>query len=501
VAALAPAYLPRRPTETVLYGLVRQHLESFLAYTREHYDGGLPRYVEDELRAFLRCGVFSEGFVRAHCDACGHDLLIAFSCKSRTTCPSCAGRRMANTAAAVVDRVLLDVPVRQYVLSLPFDLRRLAAFKADVLTALGRIFVETIFASYRARAKRDGVLGAQCGAINFVQRFGSSLNLNVHFHVVVLDGVFTREPEAGVVFLPAPPPTRDELSQIVRRVQKRAQVWLRRHGHLDERPLEDRSNEAPVQTALDACASIAMAHGQMATLPSEDEPEYDHKSARGKTSVAVDRDGFNLHAGVRIDAGDDAGREKLVRYAARPALSLERLRRLPGGRVAYRLKYARHGRGKHRVMTAMEFMARLSALTPPPRYPLVRYAGVLGPRSAWRKDVVPRPRELQRACEGAARGPGHAAATSPAAWKTGPNDSSKPRAARQVGADTTDGPHALPRSGAPPRDGEPSPPLRPPANGSAAMVAPMAMLAPLVVALAPNILSLRHWDRLLGGVL
>ncbi len=106
VAALAPAYLPRRPTETVLYGLVRQNLEPFLAYAREHYDGGLPRYVENELRAYLKCGLFSEGFVRCHCDACGHDLLVAFSCKSRTVCPSCAGRRMANTAAAVVENVL-----------------------------------------------------------------------------------------------------------------------------------------------------------------------------------------------------------------------------------------------------------------------------------------------------------------------------------------------------------------------------------------------------------
>ncbi len=120
---------------------------------------------------------------------------------------------MANTAAAIVDRVLPDVPVRQYVLSLPYELRRLAAFKADVLTALGRIFVETIFASYRAAAKRTGLKDAQCGAVSFVQRFGSSLNLNVHYHVVVLDGVFTREPEAGVVFHPSPPPTHDELDQ------------------------------------------------------------------------------------------------------------------------------------------------------------------------------------------------------------------------------------------------------------------------------------------------
>jgi len=99
VAALAPPYSPRRPTGTVLYGLVRQHVESFVAHAREHYEGGLPRYIEAELRAYLRCGVFSEGFTRCHCDACGHDLLVAFSCKRRGICPSCAGRRMANTHA------------------------------------------------------------------------------------------------------------------------------------------------------------------------------------------------------------------------------------------------------------------------------------------------------------------------------------------------------------------------------------------------------------------
>jgi hypothetical protein len=495
VAALAPAYLPRRPPETVLYGLVRQHLETFLAYARDNYEGGLPRYVEDELRAYLNCGVFSEGFVRARCDACGHDLLVAFSCKSRTTCPSCAGRRMANTAAAVVDRVLPDVPVRQYVLSLPFELRRLAAGKADVLTALGRIFVETIFASYRARAKREGILGAQCGAINFVQRFGSSLNLNVHFHVVVLDGVFSREPHAGALFRAAPPPRREELDQIVRCAQKRAEAWLRRHGYLDERPVEDRSDEPPVQTALDACVSVAMARGQMATLSKEDEPANDQRFAPGKTSVAVERDGFNLHAGVRIGAGDDAGRERLCRYAARPALSLERLRRLPGGRVAYRVKYVRHGSGKHRVMTAMELMARLSALIPPPRYPLVRYAGVLGPRSAWRKLIVPRPRDREQVCERPARGAGGPAVGSAAASTTGANVVTRPDA-----APTTDGHSGLgarvPSRQAPsPLAGAAGHP--PPASGSADVVT----LAPLVTALAPNTIAVRHWDRLLGGML
>ena len=55
---------------------------------------------------------------------------------------------MANTAAHLVDRVPPDVPVRQYVLSLPFELRALAAFKPEVLRAIARLFVESIFGLY-----------------------------------------------------------------------------------------------------------------------------------------------------------------------------------------------------------------------------------------------------------------------------------------------------------------------------------------------------------------
>jgi hypothetical protein len=335
VAVLAPAYLPRRPTETVLYCAVRENLETFLAHARETYERPVPRYVEQELRAFLRCGVFSHGFVRAHCDDCGHDLLVAFSCKSRTACPSCAGRRMANTGAAIVDRVLPDVPLRQFVLSLPCELRKLAALRADVLTALGRIVVDTVLASYAARAERDGVLDGRCGAINFVQRFGSSVNLHVHFHVAVLDGVFVRNEQGIVLFHAAAKPTEHELVRIVLRVQRRATAWLRRHGHLDHRPPEGCSTDPPVQSAIDACASVAMGRGQVAALRNIEDPEEGHPSHPGKSAAAVERDGFNLHAGVRIEAGDEAGREKLCRYSARPPLSLERLRRLSGGRLAY----------------------------------------------------------------------------------------------------------------------------------------------------------------------
>jgi len=76
---------------------------------------------------------------------------------------------------------------------------------------------------------------------------------------------------------------------------------------------------------------------------------------------AVEHHGFNVEASVHIDGDDDIGRERLCRYGARPPLSLDRLRHLPGGRLAYRVKNAGRGRSKARIMTPLELLARLSA--------------------------------------------------------------------------------------------------------------------------------------------
>lgn len=56
------------------------------------------------------------------------------------------------------------------------------------------------------------------------------------------------------------------------------------------------------------------------------------------------------------------------------------------------MRHPRHGGETHRVMTRLEFLARVGALIPPLRYPLVRYRGGLAPNSPWRAMVVPGPR-------------------------------------------------------------------------------------------------------------
>lgn len=78
---------------------------------------------EREFRRYLECGILAYGFARVRCGECGHDTLIAYSCKGRGVCPSCTTRRMVETAAHLADHVIPRLPVRQWVLSVPKRLR------------------------------------------------------------------------------------------------------------------------------------------------------------------------------------------------------------------------------------------------------------------------------------------------------------------------------------------------------------------------------------------
>jgi hypothetical protein len=97
---------------------------------------------------------------------------------------------MAERAAHLVDRVLPDVPVRQWVLSLPHRLRYLLAWDHDLCRAVAGVYVRAVLGFLRARARRTGVADGRSGAVVMIQRFGGALNLNVHLHALVIDGVF-----------------------------------------------------------------------------------------------------------------------------------------------------------------------------------------------------------------------------------------------------------------------------------------------------------------------
>jgi len=180
-------YKRRNPETTVMYRVLQEHLETFLARL-EGGGGGAswPGFVERELRAFMDCGILARGFCRFHCERCGKDEVLAFSCKGRGFCPSCGGRRMAEEAAHLVDHVLPEVPMRQWVLTVPHRVRYLIAFDRVLCTRVRRIFIRTIQAFLRRKARRAGIPGGRTGAVVFLQRFGGSVNLNPHFHALVM---------------------------------------------------------------------------------------------------------------------------------------------------------------------------------------------------------------------------------------------------------------------------------------------------------------------------
>src|SRR5262249_17505127 len=126
-ARMAPAvatYEPRDPSRTVLYTMIADHLETFLAsLDADPHATCLPPYVQREFSNYLQCGILAHGFLRLGCDTYQNELLLPFSCKRRGFCPSCAGRRMAQTAAHLVERVIPWVPTRQWVVSVPIPVR------------------------------------------------------------------------------------------------------------------------------------------------------------------------------------------------------------------------------------------------------------------------------------------------------------------------------------------------------------------------------------------
>ena len=149
-------------------------------------------------------------------------------------------------------------------------------------------------------------------------------------------------------------------------MRTRALRWLRAHRYVDERPAEDRSNEQSADTAIEACAALALRGGTLAKLGRKgagldtDDAGEARFEPRRRGPFTTELEGFNVQAAVRIEANDDEGRERLCRYCARPSFALDRISVLPDGSIAYRLKYPTRGK-THRIMTPVEWMARLAA--------------------------------------------------------------------------------------------------------------------------------------------
>lgn len=339
-------YQRRRPERTLAYQTVQAWLATWIAYREATDDEAVPAYIERELRAYLECGILAHGFARARCPDCTAEFLVAFSCKGRGVCPSCTTKRMAATAAHLVDSVIPRVPMRQWVLSLPKRLRPALRNHAALATRVLRIFISSIQRELRRSAAAP--VGARIGAVSFLQRFGSALNEHWHYHCCVSDGVFAAADGQTLAFMPATIDVADIVARVQARVRGRVLALYCRHGVLSE---EDAQNMAG----------------------------WDHGG------------GFSVDASVGIAADDRPALERLLRYCARPCWASERLTQADDGeRLIYLFDKPRPDGSWQVTLTPIELLDRLARFIPPPRRHLHRYHGVFAPHSALREQVTAR---------------------------------------------------------------------------------------------------------------
>ncbi len=390
----SPLYRRRRPETTVLYQVLQEHLETFLARAGEDSQTNWPSFVQDELRAFLDCGVLARGFCRFRCPSCGKEELVAFSCKGRGFCSSCGGRRMADTAAYLVDCLLPEEPIRQWVLTLPFRIRYLIAFDKKMCTAVKGIFIRAIMCHLRLKAKRLGVAGGKPGAVNFIQRWGSALNLNPHFHALALDGVYIPSSSGRPKFIPLKAPTDAEVGELLVKVHGRVLNLLLRNGYFQEDSIQAGDPLPFDSLELGKCYAASI-RGRIGL--GEKRGAYVTREGRVKDTKYIEMtgercsayDGFTLHANVSIHGRKRKRLERLCRYMARPAIATRRLELLADGRVRYRLRRAFFDGTWAVVFDPLTFIEKLAALVPAPGHNLVTYHGVFAPNAKLRKQIIP----------------------------------------------------------------------------------------------------------------
>lgn len=300
---------------------------------------------------------------------------------------------MAESAALLVDEVLPEQPMRQWVLSFPSQLRFLFASRPQLMDRVLGIVYRAISAHLIKKAGFNRKT-SHTGAVTLIQRFGSALNLNVNFHMLFLDGVYTATPWGKSRFHRTHAPNPQELTELVHTISHRVAGFLEREGIL-ERDEEnsylnlEEGDEDPMQQVLCCSVSYRIAIGLqqgLKVLTLQTVPAWEEDDRFAKVAKVS---GFSLHARVAAQAWERQKLERLARYITRPAVSEKRLSLTPSGNIRYQLKTPYSDGTTHVIFEPLDFIAKLAALVPKPRVNLTRFHGVFAPNSKHRVYVTP----------------------------------------------------------------------------------------------------------------
>jgi len=359
-------YERRQPENTLLYGIIEKHYPVFIEHLAEQ-GRVLPSYVHSEFEDYLKCGLLAYGFLRVRCEDCHHERLVAFSCKHRGFCPSCCAKRMTESSALLIDNVLPRQPMRQWVLSVPFPLRLLFASKPEVMSKVLGIVYRTI-ANHLIKKAGFTNKTARTGAVTLIQRFGSALNLNIHFHMLFLDGVYVdaNDEKSSQRFVAVAHPTAG-IEKIIHKISLRIARYLERAGFIES----DAENSYLTESArtyneiseyqthsINYRISIGPQKGKkifsLQTLP----PIMEEIQNKVVGNIA----GFSLHAGVYAKSNQRDKLERLCRYISRPPVSEHRLSLTEQGNIRYELKTPYCNGTTHMIFEPLDFISKRSKL-------------------------------------------------------------------------------------------------------------------------------------------
>ncbi|MEQ9536364.1 MAG: transposase [Deltaproteobacteria bacterium] len=173
----------------------------------------------------------------------------------------------------------------------------------------------------------DSCVAAYPGAVVVVQRFSKTLALFPHLHVLALDGAYV---EVGdeLEFRFDPGPTPDDLLDLEDEVERRFSRWLEQHGYLEED-----------EEALDGWFGPAA---------------YDTVQGHRPPAKPHDPFRFQVHATVRVPAGDRPGRERLCTYVARPPVAEAQIEPVDEDRVRLWLRNPGRSPASSVVLTSVQ---------------------------------------------------------------------------------------------------------------------------------------------------
>jgi len=303
---------------------------------------------------------------------------------------------MAERAAHLVDSVFPHVPIRQWVLSLPFKARYCLAWNHDLTRAVLDVFWREVERRYRRRALEKGHKNPKAGGVTVIQRAGGAINLNVHFHMAALDGVFCEKIDGSLVFHRVNAPSTAEVEEIARTVSRKIIRLFERKGLslTDNEDAADPLERTHPALAQANSASIAQViafgkyRGQKVAQLLDLLDDHSAQTPPIKRKRHASIDGFDLHAGAPVPAHDRNRLERLLRYLLRPPIAESRMRKLPDGRIALNLKTKWRNGATHVVFDPVDLIGKIAAIIPRPHINLIIYHGVLAPRAKWRKRAV-----------------------------------------------------------------------------------------------------------------